>query len=91
METLSIIAQDVEQNINETTHIMDEATLASEDTVKDYIDTGKKIDTIVEKISHISDDTSVNVESVSKISEAIHILSSQALKLNNVLDTFRTR
>jgi len=50
METLSIIAQDVEQNINETTHIMDEATLASEDTVKDYIDTGKKIDTIVEKI-----------------------------------------
>ena len=90
METLSMIAHEVEQNINETTHIMDEATLASECTVKDYIDTSKKIDSIVEKISHISTDTSVNVESVSKISEAIHLLSSQALKLNNVLDKFKT-
>lgn len=90
METLTIIAFDVEKNISETTHIMDNATISSELTVKDYINTGKKIDDIVEKISQISADTSVNVVNVAKISEIIHSLSTQANQLDNVLEKFRT-
>lgn len=90
METLNAIALEVEKNINETTHIMDNATVSSEHTVKDYINTGKKIDDIVEKISQMSADTSVNVESVAKISTIIQALSAQTDQLDNVLEKFKT-
>lgn len=90
METLSVIAFEVEKNINETTHIMDNATLSNEDTVKDYIGTGKKIDEIVDKISHIRTDTFATVESLSTITHIIHDLSIEAKQLDGVLEKFKT-
>ena len=90
METLNVIAFEVEKNINETTHIMDNATLSNEDTVKDYIGTGKKIDEIVDKISHIRTDTFVTVESLSTITNIIHNLSIEAKQLDGVLEKFKT-
>lgn len=90
MEMLNNIAIDVEKNITETTAIMDNATASSEHTVQDYIDTGKKIDEIVVKISHISDDTSTNARSVQEMSDAIDHLSDLTDNLNHVLAKFRT-
>jgi methyl-accepting chemotaxis protein len=90
MEALTKIAANVENNITETTIIMDNATLASEHTVKDYIDTGKKIDEIVTKISEISENTSINTTSMDEMSHAIDNLSDLTAKLNLVLERFRT-
>ncbi|MBP9492184.1 MAG: methyl-accepting chemotaxis protein [Sulfurospirillum sp.] len=90
METLNNIAADVEKNITETTDIMDNATASSEHTVKDYIETGKKIDEIVSKISQISDDTTTNARSVQEMSDAIDHLSDLTDNLNHVLAKFRT-
>lgn len=69
---------------------MDNAILSNEDTVKDYIGTGKKIDEIVDKISHIRTDTFVTVESLSTITNIIHNLSIEAKQLDGVLEKFKT-
>lgn len=90
MEALTKIAANVENNITETTTIMDNATLASEHTVKDYIDTGKKVDEIVTNISEISQNTTINAKSMEEMSHAIDNLSELTAKLNLVLGRFRT-
>lgn len=90
MEALSKIAMNVEKDITETTSIMDNAATSSEHTVKDYIDTGKKIDAIVSKIATISTDSSTNSRSMKEMSSAIDHLSELTDTLNNVLGKFRT-
>ena len=90
MENLTKIANDVEKNITETTQIMDNATIASQNTVHDYIETGKRIDEIVSKISTIREDTTTNVRSMEEIGSATEHLSTLTDKLNHVLAKFRT-
>ncbi len=90
MEALTKIAANVENNITETTTIMDNATLSSEHTVQDYIATGKKIDEIVTKISEIRENTSVNTKSMEEMSHAIDNLNDLTAKLNLVLGRFKT-
>jgi len=90
MENLTKIASEVERNITQTTEIMDNATASSEHTVEDYILTGKHIDEIVVKISTISEDTAINVNSMKEIGTATDHLSSLTEKLNVVLAKFRT-
>ncbi len=90
MENLTKIASEVERNITQTTEIMDNATASSEHTVEDYILTGKHIDEIVLKISTISEDTAINVNSMKEIGTATDHLSSLTEKLNVVLAKFRT-
>ena len=90
MESLTLIASDVEKNINETTLIMDNATLSSEHTVQDYIKTGKNVDTIVHKIEDINTITLSNTRSMEEVSGATDHLNDLTEKLNNVLGTFRT-
>ena len=90
MEDLTKIASNVEKDITETTLIMDNATSASENTVQDYIETGKRIDEIVGKISTISADTLINMRSMEEIGSATEHLSTLTDKLNHVLAKFRT-
>jgi len=90
MEGLTKMAVEVETNITQTTHIMDNATASSERTVQDYIDTGKRIDDIVSKIAIISTDTTTSVRSMEEMSSASDHLSTLTEKLNNVLAKFKT-
>jgi len=90
MENLTKIATEVEKNINETAVIMDNATVSSENTVHDYINTGKKIDDIVIKIEEINTITVSNTRSMEEVSSATEHLSDLTEKLNNVLGNFRT-
>ncbi|MBP1682107.1 MAG: methyl-accepting chemotaxis protein [Proteobacteria bacterium] len=90
MENLTKIASEVEKNINETAVIMDNATISSENTVKDYIETGKKVDAIVTKIEEINTITISNTRSMEEVSGATEHLSDLTEKLNNVLGNFRT-
>ena len=90
MENLTTIASEAEKNIHETAVIMDNATHSSENTVKDYINTGKKIDGIVGKIEEINTITVSNTRSMEEVSSATEHLSDLTEKLNNVLGNFRT-
>ncbi|AFL69200.1 methyl-accepting chemotaxis protein [Sulfurospirillum barnesii] len=90
MENLTLIASSVEQNITETTIIMDNATLSSEHTVQDYVQTGKKIDAIVTKIEQINTITLSNTRSMEEVSGATDHLSGLTENLNSVLGNFRT-
>lgn len=90
MENLTMIASEVEKNIHETAVIMDNATLSSENTVKDYVETGKKVDAIVAKIELINTITLSNTRSMEEVSSATEHLSNLTEKLNQVLGNFRT-
>lgn len=90
MEGLTKIASEVEEKIHETVMIMDDATLSSERTVHDYINTGSKIDEIVAKIDQVNTITLSNTRSMEEVSSATEHLSDLTEKLNNVLGTFRT-
>ncbi len=90
MEKLIGSASQVETNINETSHIMNDATLSSEKTVQDYIATGKNIDGIVKKIENATQNTSSNLRSIEEISSASEHLNSLTEELNNVLGKFKT-
>ncbi|WP_238098959.1 methyl-accepting chemotaxis protein [Sulfurospirillum diekertiae] len=90
METLAVIAAEAEKNIHETAVIMDNATLSSENTVNDYIETGKKVDAIVTKIEVINTITISNTRSMEEVSSATDHLSDLTEKLNQVLGNFRT-
>jgi len=90
MEGLTKLAGDVEKNINETSDIMSNATNSSEHTVKDYIDTGKRVDAIAQKIEEINTITISSARSMEEVSSATDHLSDLADKLNHVLGNFRT-
>ncbi len=90
MENLTLIASAVEQNINETTTIMDNATVSSDHTVQDYVMTGQKVDTIVKKIEEINSFTISNAKSMEEMESAAQHLSTLTENLNHVLANFRT-
>ncbi len=90
MESLIEIANKVEADINDTSVIMNNATLASEKTVQDYIETGAKIDSIVIQVKQIYSNTTTNTKSIEEISNSAEHLNSLTEELNNVLEKFKT-
>jgi len=90
MEQLIDIANRVETDINDTSVIMNNATLASEKTVQDYIETGAKIDSIVEQVKQVHDNTETNTKSIEEISNGAEHLNTLTDELNNVLGKFKT-
>ena len=90
MKDLNSIAESVEKDINETTDIMNNATNASEETVKNYIQTGENIDKIAQKIAQVSHNTSTNAKSVDEIGKASNHLDVLTRTLSDTLNKFRT-
>jgi len=90
MEQLIQSATTVETGINETSKIMNDATQSSEKTVQDYIDTSKRVDTIVSKIDLINSNTTANTRSIEEISSATEHLNHMTEELNEVLGKFKT-
>ena len=90
MEKLIAVADRVETDINDTSVIMNNATRASEKTVQDYIETGTKIDSIVEQVKQVHDNTATNTKSIEEISSNAEHLNTLTNELNRVLGKFRT-
>ncbi len=90
MEALTKIAADVEKDISETSQVMEHATASSEHTVQDYINTGKKIDAIAQKVEEINLITMSNARSMEEVSSATDHLNDLANQLNHILGKFRT-
>jgi len=90
METLIESAKEAEENINETSIVMNHATASSEKTVQDYIETGKRIDEIVSKINLINENTISNTRNIEEISSAAEHLRKLTEELSEVLNKFKT-
>ena len=90
MEQLIQSATSAEEEINETSEIMNNATHSSEKTVQDYIDTGKRVDSIVAQIDIINSNTTSNTRSIEEISSAAEHLNKLTEELNLVLGKFKT-
>lgn len=90
IQELSDIASTVDSSINETVHIVENATKVSDRTVGDFEVTGGKVASIVDKIGEINAISSTNARSVEEIASAAEHLNSMTENLNAQLETFRT-
>ena len=90
VQNLTVIAQEVEEKINTTVSIMENATKLNIKTVGDYVETGNKIETMVKKIEEINTLSSDNARSVEEIAGASEHLNSLTEKLNTILNKFKT-
>lgn len=90
VQNLTSIAHEVEQKINSTVKIMEGAAALNDKTVSDYIETGTKIEKMVQKIEEINTLSSDNARSVEEIAGASEHLNSLTEKLNTILNKFKT-
>ncbi len=89
IQDLANISSEVEGKISITVDIMKEATLVSEKTVNDFVDTGKMVETISDEIVDINSIVESNARSVEEIAAAAEHLSSMTEKLNMSMDKFK--
>ncbi len=87
---LADIAREVEQKINLTAELVDEAVSASDKTVGDFENTGKSVGIIISKVEEINEISSVNARSVEEIAATAEHLNALTDELNVNLETFRT-
>jgi methyl-accepting chemotaxis protein len=90
IQNLTFFAEKVEGKITETIEIMNEATTVNEKMIGDYIQTGKNVDLIVNKVVNINDFSGENSRSVEEIAAAAEHLNSMTEKLNSTLGLFKT-
>lgn len=90
IQHLASIAKGVEQKINDTVEIVHKAVGASEQTVSDFEETRKGIETIVVKVAEVNTISATNARSVEEIAAAAEHLNSMTDNLNNKLATFKT-
>ena len=90
VEQLATTAYGVEKHLRETFDIIDAVTTISENTVDNYIQTGKDIENVIVQIAEINKISSENSRSVEEIAGAAEHLSKMTENLNNKLNEFRT-
>ena len=90
IQELANIAQGVEDRINKTVDIVNEAMDASDRTVRDFENTGKNIENILNKIVNINDISTKNARSVEEIAAASEHLNTLTTDLNSKLEIFKT-
>ena len=90
IQQLATLAQGVEDRINSTVEIVNEATIASDKTVKDFENTGKNIELIVGKVEEVNQISSTNARSVEEIASVAEHLNSMTNDLNSKLENFHT-
>ena len=90
IETLANSAQHVENSLQESFHLISSVTKTTENTIDDYLNTGKEIEKIIEKISKINKISTDNIRNVEEIASAAENLSKMTETLNHKLGEFRT-
>lgn len=90
IQQLSIIAEQVEEKINHTVNIVNEAVSATDKTVDDFELTGKGIKQIVSQVEEVNKISSQNARSVEEIAAASSHLNTLTETLNIKLSQFRT-
>ncbi|OHE07445.1 MAG: chemotaxis protein [Sulfurimonas sp. RIFOXYD12_FULL_33_39] len=90
IQELSNSAIDVEEKINESVSIVNQAVKASDKTVSDFEKTGKDVESIVLQVSEINKISSQNARNVEEIAAAAEHLNSMSYELQVKLEVFHT-
>jgi methyl-accepting chemotaxis protein len=90
IETLVNISSNVEEKIQSTTNIVQNAAKASNDMVKDIEHEGQDIDEMVDSINEIDSISVQNARSVEEIASAAEHLNQLTEKLTDKLEQIRT-
>ena len=90
VEALATTAKIVENTLQESFMIINEATKITENTVNSYLQTGNEIEMIITKIGEINKISTQNSRSVEEIAGAAEHLSKMTENLNHKLGEFRT-
>ncbi len=90
VQKLATSATDVEEKIDRTVLIVNEAVVASDKTVSDFEKTGEDVESIVSQINKINEISSLNARNVEEIVSAADHLNSMTDDLHAKLETFRT-
>ena len=90
IQELSNSAIDVEEKINQSVSIVNQAVKASDKTVSDFEQTGKNVEAIVSQVSEINKISSQNARNVEEIAAAAEHLNSMTDELQVKLECFRT-
>ena len=89
MQDLANVSSGVEQKINQTLSIMQEAANSNEQTLEDYGDTCNVVNDISSEISNANELVASNARSVEEIASAAEHLSNIAEILNNKMEQFK--
>ena len=90
IQKLADTAIQVEEKINFSVEIVNEAVIASDRTVTDFEKTGNDVESIVTQITEINDISLVNARNVEEIAAAADHLNSMTDELHAKLETFNT-
>ena len=90
IQTLAHVASEVEEKINSTVTIVNEAVKASDKTVSDFEQTGHSVEAIVAQVDEINSISAHNARNVEEIAAAADHLNAMTDDLNNKLAAFRT-
>lgn len=90
VQNLANVSTDVEQKINASVKIVNEAVKASDKTVTDFEETGKNVESIVAQVTEINTISAQNARNVEEIAAAADHLNSMTDDLHSKLEAFRT-
>ncbi len=90
IEELAVSAQDVEDEITQSTDIMTIAVVNVGETVSGYVENAKTVQGMITKVDTIDKLSNENAHSVEEISKASEHLSKMTDNLKNMLDEYRT-
>ncbi|MDD5401617.1 MAG: methyl-accepting chemotaxis protein [Sulfurimonas sp.] len=90
IQILATNSTEVEEKINETVKIVQEAVNASDKTALNFEKAGKDVEEIVSQISQTNQISSQNARSVEEIAAAAEYLNTMTDALNAKLEIFRT-
>ncbi|WP_294885011.1 MULTISPECIES: methyl-accepting chemotaxis protein [unclassified Sulfurimonas] len=90
IQELSNSAIDVEEKINQSVTIVNDAADASDKTVSDFEKTGRDIEHVVSQVSQINEISSKNARNVEEIAAAAKHLNTMTDELHAKLELFHT-
>lgn len=90
VQALANVSGDVENKINYSVEIVNNAVNASDKTVTDFEKAGKDVEFIVSQVAEIHTISSQNARNVEEIAAAADHLNSMTDDLHSKLETFRT-
>jgi len=90
IQSLAVVANEVESKINSTVDIVNQAVRASDKTVNDFAQTGEDVEAITQQVNKINEISSNNARNVEEIAAAADHLNAMTEELNSKLEAFRT-
>jgi methyl-accepting chemotaxis protein len=90
IENLSEYANNVESEINTSVESIERSIVQVDETVSGYISNSETVQSMIVKVGRIESISSENSKSVDEIADASSNLSQMTVKLNNMLEEYRT-